>query len=410
MGMQLTVIAGPDKGRSFDVASGEKLQIGRSQSTQTRLIDPHVSRMHCELEVQGDRVVLVDAKSAAGTFVNGKRVTQQVLRHGDIVQVGDTQLLFQDDEASDQSTLPPHSFQAKPAPAAGGAASVESLAGQKLSRYEIGAIIAKGQSGVVFRARDTESEQVVAFKVLRPDFSQNEQDMQRFVRAMKTVMPLRHPNLVQLYNAGRTGPYCWMAMEFVDGESLTRVIHRIGIAGMLDWRYGLRVAVHVARALEFASKHQIIHRNVEPANILIRNADKLAKLGDLMLAKALEGTLAQQITRPGELLGEVRYMAPERTRGTADIDGRSDIYGLGATVYGLLTGRPPLEGTSLPDTIMKIRQAEPEKPRKYQLAIPEAFEGTVLRMLAKRPEDRHQTAADLLEDLERVAKFQGVVV
>jgi pSer/pThr/pTyr-binding forkhead associated (FHA) protein len=408
MGMQLTVIAGPDKGRSFEVAGGEKLQIGRSQSTQTRLVDPHVSRMHCELEVQGERVVLVDAKSAAGTFVNGKKVMQQILRHGDIIQVGDTQLLFQNDEASDQSTLPPNSLQAKPAAAA--IASVESLAGQKLSRYEIGPIIAKGQSGVVFRGRDTESEQVVAFKVLRPDFSQNEQDMQRFVRAMKTVLPLRHPNLVQLYNAGRTGPYCWMAMEFVDGESLTRVIHRIGIAGMLDWRYGLRVAVHVARALDFASKHQIIHRNVEPANILIRNADKVAKLGDLMLAKALEGTLAQQITRPGELLGEIRYMAPERTRGTADIDGRSDIYGLGATVYALLTGRPPLEAGSLPDTIMKIRQAEPEKPRKYQLAIPEAFEGTVLRMLAKRPEDRHQTAADLLEDLERVAKFQGVVV
>jgi serine/threonine protein kinase len=406
MGMQLTVIAGLDKGRSFDVPSDAKLQIGRSQSTQTRLTDPHVSRVHCELEVHGDRVTVVDAKSAAGTFVNGKRVTQQHLRHGDVIQVGDTQLLFQAADLADQSTLPPVDVRAKPAVPR----SLESLSGQMLSHYEVGTVVAKGESGVVFRARDTQSNQEVALKVLQPEFSQNDADMQRFVRAMKTVLPLRHPNLVQLYNAGRTGNYCWMAMEYVDGESLTRVIQRIGIAGMLDWRYGLRVAIHIARALDFASKHQIIHRNVAPPNILIRSQDKLAKLGDLMLAKALEGTLAQQITRPGELVGEVRYMAPERTRGTSDVDGRSDIYGLGATVYALLTGRPPFEGTSLPETIMKIRQSDPEKPRKYQLAIPEAFEGTVLRMLAKRPDERHQTAADLLSDLERVATFQGVVV
>lgn len=406
MSMQLTVIAGPDKGRSFEVSTGTKLQIGRSQSTQTRLTDPHVSRMHCELEIQGDRAIIVDAKSAAGTFVNGRRVTQQHLRHGDVIQVGDTQILFQADDFADQSTLPPIEVRAHPA----SAAALESLTGQMLSHYEVGPVVAKGESGAVFRAKDTQSGQVVALKVLQPEFSQNDADMQRFVRAMKTVLPLKHPNLVQLYNAGRTGPYCYMSMEYVDGESLTRVIQRIGVAGMLDWRYGLRVAIHIARALEFASKQQIIHRNVAPANILIRNADKLAKLGDLMLAKALEGTLAQTITRPGQLVGEVRYMAPERTRGTADVDGRSDIYGLGATVYALLTGRPPLEGTSLPETIMKIRQEAPEKPRKYQLAIPEVFEGTVLRMLAKRPEDRHQNATDLLEELERVAKFQGVVV
>jgi serine/threonine-protein kinase len=201
-----------------------------------------------------------------------------------------------------------------------------------------------------------------------------------------------------------------MAMEYVEGESLTQVIHRIGIAGMLDWRNALRVAVHIARALDYAAQHQIIHRNIAPPNILIRSADKTAKLGDLMLAKALEGTLAQPITRPGELVGDIQYMSPERTRGTSDVDGRSDIYGLGATVYALLTGRPPLAGDTLAETIAKIRQAEPEKPKKYQLAIPDLFEGTVLRTLAKRPEDRYQTAADLLVDLERVAKFQGLAV
>src|SRR5262249_11433508 len=155
--------------------------------------------------------------------------------------------------------------------------------------------------------------------------------------------------------AGRTGPYCWMAMEYVDGESLTQVIQRIGVAGMLDWQVAHRVGVHIARGLQYAHDQSVIHRNVMPANILLRHSDKVAKLGDLMLAQALEGTLAQQITKPGELIGDIAYMAPERTRGTADIDGRSDLYGLGATLYALLTGRPPFTADSAPELITKIR-------------------------------------------------------
>jgi serine/threonine protein kinase len=101
-------------------------------------------------------------------------------------------------------------------------------------------------------------------------------------------------------------------------------------------------------------------------------------------------------------------MAPERTRPSDPIDTRSDIYGLGATVYGLLTGRPPFEGSSMPDLITKIRQAEPVKPKKYQLSVPDIFEGAVLTMLAKRPEDRYQSPSELLAELERIAKFQAI--
>jgi len=294
---------------------------------------------------------------------------------------------------------------------ADGTERLADLAGKTLAHFEVGSIIAKRQSGVVFKARDTKENRDVALKVLKPDFSKDEDDMQRFIRAMKTMLPLRHPNLVALYGAGRTGNHCWVAMELVDGESLTQIIHRIGMAGMLDWRYALRVAIHIGRALAFAQEHSIIHRNITPQNIMVQNSDKLAKLGDLMLAKALEGTNAEQITRPGELVGDVHYMSPERTRGNADeVDGRSDIYSLGATTYALLTGRPPFEGGSLVEPITKIRQAEPVKPTKFQLTIPGLLEGTVLRMLAKRPADRFQTAAEMLADLERVAKYQGLTL
>jgi hypothetical protein len=407
MTLQLVIVAGPDKGRTFPLVPATPLLVGRSKDTETRLTDPHVSRVHCQVEFDGGQAVVLDKGSAAGTFVNGKKITQQLLKPGDVIRVGETQLRLEGDKLAEASTLNQPLGPAAAEPPA--ADRLTELVGKSLGRYDVGQIVAKGHAGIVFGARDTKEDRVVALKVLWPEFARNEDEMQRFIRAMKTMMPLRHPNLVTIFNAGKTGPYCWIAMEFVQGESLTEVIQRIGTANMLDWRHALRVAVHIGRALEFAHGQHIIHRDITPRNILIQGVDKLAKLGDVMLAKALEGTLAEQITRPGELVGDLRYMSPERTRGNPDeIDGRSDVWSLGATLYHMLAGRPPFEGDSLVETITKIRQAPPQPPTKYQLAIPALFEGAVLRMLVKRPEERYQTAGEMLKDLERVAKFQGM--
>jgi serine/threonine protein kinase len=225
---------------------------------------------------------------------------------------------------------------------------------------------------------------------------------------MKTMLPIQHENIVRLYAAGKDGPHCWAAMEFVAGDSLADVIQEIGTAGMLDWQDAFRVAVHIGRALECATENKIIHRNVTPQNILRRAKDKVTKLGDLMLAKALEGSLAKQVTQPGQLIGDVPYMSPERTRQDPNTDGRSDIYELGATLYALLTGRPPFEENSLPVLIKKIREAEPEKPKTFHLAIPDRFQDVVMRMLAKRPDDRYRTASALIEELRRVGTYQRI--
>ena len=194
------------------------------------------------------------------------------------------------------------------------------LVNTTLAHYEIGPVIGKGRVGMVFHATDTKDDRPVALKVLLPEFSKNEEEMQRFIRGMKTMLPLRHPNLVTPYAAGKTGTHCWVAMEYIAGENLTQVIERIGVAGMLDWKHAFRAAVHVGRALEYAHGEGIVHRNVTPTNILRDATSKTVKLGDLMLAKALEGTASEQITRPGELVGDVEYMSPERTRGTDEVD------------------------------------------------------------------------------------------
>lgn len=406
---KLIVTAGPDKGLAFTLEAGEVVQIGRSQAATHRLTDPAVSRVHCEIEAKDGQAVLHNI-SANGSVVNGEAANERVLQHNDTIRIGNSELRFvaaQPGEASTAMLAPP--TPAAPATPTGGDAS--NLTGKTLAHYQIESVIARGTSGTVFKARDGRDGHVLALKVMHPEFANNDEEMQRFIRAMKTMLPVKHPNIVQILAAGKTGPWCYVAMEYVDGESLTKVIQRIGVANMLDWRHAFRVAVHIAQALDYAHGQSIIHRNVTPQNILLRTSDKVAKLGDLMLAKALEGVMAKDVTKPGELVGDVAFMAPERTTGSAGaVDGRSDLYGLGATLYALLTGRPPFSGNSLPEVVLKIRSAEPEKPKKYQLSTPDLFQGTVLKLLAKRPGDRHQTAAELLDDLKRVGRFAGVTV
>jgi serine/threonine protein kinase len=242
---------------------------------------------------------------------------------------------------------------------------------------------------------------------LYPEFVQNEEALKRFMLVMKTTAGIRHPNLLALCGAGKQGENCWIATEFVEGESLVKVIERLGTRKMINWRYTLSMGMQIAGALGALHEKHIMHRNVAPESILIRSKDKVAKLGDLKLAMVCDAPVATPATRPKELVGNVTYMAPERTRGDADIDTRTDIYSLGATLYTVLTGKPPFEGKTLVDLVARIRQDDPVPPKKFQDSIPDEFQDAVEKMLAKRPESRYQTAAHVVRALDRVAKAQA---
>ncbi|MAG93579.1 MAG: hypothetical protein CMJ48_07500 [Planctomycetaceae bacterium] len=280
--------------------------------------------------------------------------------------------------------------------------NIEELEGRQLLRFEVGRIVARGRIGVVFRARDLENDLSVALKILHPGVMKDESEARRFVRAVNTMIGIRHENLVTLYSAGKSGPFCWMASEYVEGENLEEVIGRVGIGGMLPWEQPLRIMTHVARALEVAHRHKIVHRNVTPRSILIRISDGAAKLGDLMLAKATSGTRAEQVTQAGETIGELSYLSPEQAGTGEALDGRTDIYNLGATIYAVLTGQPPIEGENLAQTLIKIQTVLPESPSKQNTSLPPEFERIVMRTLAKSPEDRYETSTALLADLKAV--------
>jgi len=406
MKIELTVTGGQDVGRVISLGSGAT-SLGRSTKAQLQLGDLSISRQHCMFDVDGDAVEISDAGSSSGTFVNSEPVMRQRLKSGDEIRVGNTTLRIYIRSTDEQGTLPVDPNVSAPK---GNDTRLPDLTGTTLHDYSITRCLGEGRSGVVYLAHDTKKDRNVAVKVLKPEVSENQEGMQRFVRAMKTMFVVRHENLVRIYNAGRSNGLVWVAMEYVDGESMDQVIARIGTAGMLDWEYAFRVAVHSARALEAAAEHNIIHRNIRPENILMREADGVVKIGDTMFAKALEGSMAKQITQPGQLIGDLAYMAPEQTSHAESADGRSDIYSLGATCYALLTGRPPFEAHSFPALLEKVRNEAPEPAKNYQLSINDLFAGTISRMLEKRPEDRYKNPTALLKDLNRVATFANVDV
>jgi serine/threonine protein kinase len=405
---QLVVIAGKDKGRIFPLPESGSLSIGRGNSTDTRLTDARVSRNHCTLQIDGDSFDVADAGSAIGTFVNDQRVNgEHPVEIGDIIRIGDTELRLEDGDVAEAETVAGVMINQQTMQRVGvgrTAGPLSDLVGTTLGHYELASVVGRGLSGIVFRGNDTTEARTAAVKVLQPAATKTDGEMQRLNRSLKAVVALRHPNLVGLYDLGKDHGHCWFAMELVEGENLAQVIQRVGLAGMLDWQHALRVAMHVGRALEYLEKNKVLHRAITPRSILINNSDKLAKLGGLWHARSLETTEPEAPSRGQDFLRDVAYLSPEQVRGEGVKDNRSDIYAFGATLYTLLTGRAPFEGKSPPETIAKVLQAQPARPKEFQLALPEVFEALVLRMLAKQPKERFPTAAALLADLERIAK------
>ncbi len=400
----LRVVAGPDQGRVFNLIEGTTLSIGRGEKTDTRLTDGAVARLHCELRCEKGDFLLTDLESVNGTFIAGERIHEHPLKHGEELQVGNTRMrLFSSAIADTQNLVEAQKSAFHPAIRADDGV----LTGQAISHYELGPVLARGSMGTVYKARDNRAGKDVALKVLYPDFTHDEASLRRFMQVMKAVVGMHHHNLVALCGAGKHGETCWFAMEYVEGEPLIKVNERLGTRKMINWRYTLSMGMQIARALEALHEKHIIHRNVAPESILIRSKDKVPKLADMMLARVVDGAGARDAGRPGELAGNVAYMAPERTRGDAEVDIRADIYSLGATVYTLLTGRPPFEGKTLVETVAKIRQDDPVPPKRYQDSIPDEFQDVVEKMLAKRPEMRYQTPAHVVRALDRVAKAQA---
>ena len=268
---------------------------------------------------------------------------------------------------------------------------------EQIAGYRLLERLGGGAMGTVYKARQISLDRDVAIKVLSPELADDPAYVERFLREAKAVARLNHTNIISGIDVGDANGVKYFVMEFVDGSTVASLLRR---GGSLDEERTFLIAQQMARALEHAAKNGLVHRDLKPENILITR-DGIAKLCDLGLAKVEEhGTGADQ----GHRMGTPDYISPEQARGDANVDIRSDLYSLGATLYHMLLGRPPFEGPNAPAVMAKHLTELPRSPRQVDPSISALGEVVLLRLLQKRREDRFQTPTELLQRIDELVR------
>jgi urea transport system substrate-binding protein len=273
--------------------------------------------------------------------------------------------------------------------------SGELPAGTTLGNHRVVGVLGRGGMGVVYEAEDVALARAVAIKVLPGALAHNHAALERFLREARTAARLVHPNVVPIFEVGRSGDSHYLVMQKLPGGSLADAM----AAGPLPWREATRAVAQACRGLAAAHRAGLLHRDIKPANLL-RDADGTVKLTDFGLAKAADADGGLQLTQAGRVVGTPAYMSPEQCH-AEPLDARSDVYSLGATYYGLLTGRGPYaESTSIPKVMYAHCYQPPPDPREAVPDVPEGCALVVARAMAKSPDDRYPDADALRADLE----------
>jgi serine/threonine protein kinase len=270
--------------------------------------------------------------------------------------------------------------------------------GDRLGKYKVVAHIATGGMGTVYKASDEDLGRIVALKVLDSGMAEKPSTVERFRREARHAARLSHKNIVTLYEYGQVEGMHFLALEFVDGIDLYDYIER---KGRLSPEESRRILVQAVKALDHAFLQGITHRDIKPSNFLLtRDQDRMrVKLTDLGLARKADEE-EFRVTKAGSTVGTIDYLAPEQARDSASADIRSDIYSLGCTLYHMLAGSPPFSEGGLGERVLKHLQEEPPDVRQFNRRVSDAMWALLLRMLAKKPEDRYQTPAELLDALK----------
>jgi len=264
-------------------------------------------------------------------------------------------------------------------------------------RYAVLKKLGEGGKGIVFKARDTALNRVVAIKMLKSAVS-TEEGYSRFMREAQAVAKLNHPNIVSIYDIGKDDEKQFFVLEFIDGMSLHELI-RTYPEGKCDMQTVLRIGIDVCSALHYAHSQGVLHRDIKPENILITE-EGTAKLMDFGLAKMVG---EPSITQEGIIVGTVAYVAPENALGKG-ADARSDLYSFGAVLYEAVTGKPPFSGEDAVKIIFSHIHDYAVSPSRLSPKVPQALDECIMKLLEKEPSKRYQSAADLLTVLRGVAE------
>ena len=265
------------------------------------------------------------------------------------------------------------------------------------NRYEIIEKIGNGGMATVYKAKCHVLNRYVAIKILRDEFTTDEEFIKRFEVEAQSAASITHPNIVSVYDVGVDGNLHYIVMELIKGKTLKEII--IEEKGALPWKWSINIASQIASALEIAHKNEIVHRDIKPHNIIITE-DGIAKVTDFGIAKAVSNST---ITAFGTTMGSVHYFSPEHARG-GYTDAKSDLYSLGVVMYEMLTGKVPFEADTPVSVALKHMQEEPKAAIEINPNIPRAVNDVIMKALKKEANLRYQSATSMLFDLKRALK------
>ena len=418
MQVNLRVLAGPYQGRVFPFDQHDTFLIGRNNEAHLCLPDDRFfSRNHCLLEIDPPRCFLRDLGSTNGTFVNGRRVNQTFLRHGDQIQGGATVLVvevsagWEREETVDRqpSIVTVECLKCGRREEAQASKPDEKLSficedcrddlkrsPQTIPGYEMVRVLGRGGMGCVTLGREIKTGRPVAIKTLLPEAAVSDKAMRRFLREIEVAAALKHPNIVEFLDRGTHNGVVFLVTEFVDGPDAAKLADAHG--GVLPYTVAVTLIAQVLDALAHAHTHGFIHRDIKDQNILVldsKTAPK-AKLTDFGLAKNFAQSGMSGVTMAGEAAGTIAYMAPEQLRNFRDVKPLSDIYGVGMTAYNLLTGEMALDlggKSSVAETVKAIFEQPLIPMARRAPNMPAALCEVIDRALHKDQSQRWQSAA-----------------
>lgn len=415
----MRMVRGARAGEIITLADNQSVIMGRGSESNFRIPDPSISRKHCQIANTQRGLLIADLGSSNGTYVNGQRLANgwAPLRPNDQVILGQNEVRVIGYEQPQQPPgYPQQPQQGSYAGQQQGAPVQQPVHGQGMpgqhpgmqqaqprpeydpnmvDGYLIQSKLGQGAFGSVYRAVRHSNNQTVALKTIKPQLVREPKDLARFFREAETGRKLVHQNITQIFDAGECRGVHYIAMEFIDGSEVSKLIDQFG---RLDVGYALRVVIQIANALQHATEQGIVHRDIKPENIMI-TSQCVAKLVDFGLAKSFQQAGSSGLTAPGEGMGTLAYMPPEQLDNALNADQRSDIYSLGATLYHMLSGSRPFNEKTTRSFIMKILNKMPPPIRQVNPTVPQELSDIIERAMAKKPEDRYQQPGEMEAEL-----------
>jgi serine/threonine protein kinase len=375
----LTVSRGPDQGKKIELSEGQSCTIGSDPGSSLALSDPKVLEHHCSLEVREGQILLVNHTASAGTFVGEKRVNRARIQPTVTFRVGDTHLTLEI-KVRRRNTDPN-----------------DPMLGKILGGYKVIEVVGRGGMGTVYKATQLSLHRDVALKVLRPRLARDEAFVELFINEARSAAQLVHPNVVQVFDAGKEGDSPYFSMEFMGHGSVEEKLER---EGKIPWEEAILMILEAAHGLEFAEGKEVVHRDIKPDNLML-NEDGQVKIADLGLAKRGASAKEEGIT------GTPHFIPPEQALGK-EVDTRADIYSLGATFFRMITDKTLFTGKTAKEIVLKHIKEAPPAASSAEPSIPDELDLVIAKMLAKDPGQRYQTVRELISALEEVCAQFGI--